>query len=62
MKFLLEVDVDDAASAEDAARELGRVLRYWAGSLKYYALEPGAGEAVLDSGHREVGRWTIVGS
>lgn len=62
MKFLLEVDVDDAASAEDATRELGRILRYWAGSLKYYALEPGVGEAVLDSGHREVGRWTIVGS
>ncbi|MFD0413929.1 hypothetical protein [Streptomyces sp. NPDC127108] len=62
MKFVLEVDVDDAASAEDTTRELGRVLRYWAGNLRYYAMEPGVGETVLDSGHREVGRWTIVGS
>ncbi|MVO84608.1 hypothetical protein GPA10_07435 [Streptomyces sp. p1417] len=57
MKFVLEVDVDDTAPAEDSARELGRILRYWAGNLHHYALEPGAGESVYDSGYREVGRW-----
>ncbi|GHC43411.1 hypothetical protein GCM10010349_04790 [Streptomyces flavofungini] len=62
VKFLLEVDVDDTASAEDTTRELGRILRYWAGNLRYYGMEPGAGETVLDSAHREVGRWTITGA
>ncbi|MFH8792472.1 hypothetical protein [Streptomyces sp. NPDC017941] len=57
MKFVLEVDVDDAATPEDFARELERVLRYWAGNLRHYTLEPGTGEAVYDSGHRQVGSW-----
>jgi hypothetical protein len=60
MKFRLEVDMDDAASAEESARELGRILRYWGGNLHHYALRPGDGSAVHDSGHREVGRWSIV--
>ncbi|WP_030563449.1 hypothetical protein [Streptomyces aureocirculatus] len=60
MKFVLEVDVDETATAEDSARELGRILRYWAGNLRYYALEPGTGEAVYDSAYREVGRWRFT--
>ncbi|MFP8942713.1 hypothetical protein ACLIYM_14950 [Streptomyces fenghuangensis] len=60
MKFRLEVDIDDAASAEESARELGRILRYWGGNLHHYALRPGDGSAVHDSGYREVGRWSIV--
>ncbi|MFD9069682.1 hypothetical protein [Streptomyces lasiicapitis] len=66
MKFLLEVDVDGdvdgTPSAEDTTRELGRILRYWAGNLRHYDLKPGVGEAVYDSGHREVGRWTVTES
>lgn len=57
MKFVLEVDVDDTAEAEDSTRELSRILRYWAGNLSHYTLTPGTGEAVYDSGYREVGRW-----
>ncbi|MFF8382424.1 hypothetical protein [Streptomyces kanasensis] len=60
MKFLLEVTVDEGKSAEDRARELGRVLRYWGGNLHHYALEPGDGSPVHDSDYREVGQWRIV--
>ncbi|MDT9684079.1 hypothetical protein RND61_18725 [Streptomyces sp. TRM76323] len=60
MKFTLEVTVDDGQPAEAAARELGRVLRYWGGNLHHYALRPGDGSAVYDSAHREVGRWRIT--
>lgn len=62
MKFLLEVDLDAAASADDTHRELGRVLRYWAGNLRHYELRPGAGDAVYDSAYREVGRWSVAES
>ncbi|MFD9002688.1 hypothetical protein ACFV0T_17185 [Streptomyces sp. NPDC059582] len=62
MKFLLEVTVDDGASAKDSAAELGRILRYWGGNLHHYALEPGDGSAVYDSEYREVGAWRVVAS
>ncbi|MEU6479530.1 hypothetical protein ABZ858_22060 [Streptomyces sp. NPDC047017] len=60
MKFLLEVTVDDAQPAEQKARELGRILRYWGGNLHHYALEPGDGSAIHDSAHREVGAWRLA--
>jgi hypothetical protein len=62
MRFVLEVSVDEGAVAQDPAGELGRVLRYWGGSLKHYALEAGDGAAVHDSAGAEVGRWRIVAS
>ncbi|MEU4464668.1 hypothetical protein AB0G20_13300 [Streptomyces sp. NPDC024017] len=61
MRFLLEVSLDDAALAEDPAGELGRILRYWAGSLRHYALAPGDESAIYDSEYREVGRWRVDG-
>ncbi|MEG3630270.1 hypothetical protein [Streptomyces poriticola] len=61
MKFLLEVTMDDAALTRDPAGELGRILRYWGGSLRHCSLEPGAGSPVYDSEYREVGRWTVQG-
>lgn len=60
MRFVLEVDVDADRPAEDTAEELGRILRYWGGNVKHYALKPGDGSAVYDSQYREVGRWRIV--
>ncbi|MCH0539957.1 hypothetical protein I3F58_10350 [Streptomyces sp. MUM 203J] len=60
MQFLLEVTVDDEATAEQTAGELGRILRYWGGNLHHYALKPGDGSAVHDSEYREVGRWRIL--
>ena len=60
MKFLLEVDMGSTAWDGDAVRELGRILRYWGGNLQHYELTPGDGSAVYDSGHREVGSWSIT--
>lgn len=60
MKFVLEVDMSDGAVAEDAAKELGRILRYWAGNVRHYGLRPGDESAIYDSDHRDVGRWRIV--
>ncbi|MFF9028887.1 hypothetical protein [Streptomyces iakyrus] len=60
MKFLLEVTMDDAALAKDPAGELGRILRYWGGSLRHYELRPGDGAAIHDSEYREVGRWRVA--
>ncbi|MFG2119997.1 MULTISPECIES: hypothetical protein [unclassified Streptomyces] len=62
MKFVLEVTVDEGASAADRAGELGRILRYWGGNLHHYALEPGDGSAVHDSRYQEVGAWRIDAS
>jgi hypothetical protein len=56
MRFVLEVEVGD----EVAIEELGRIMRYWAGNLKHYALAPGVGEDVYDSTYAKVGRWHIA--
>ncbi|MBH1933638.1 hypothetical protein I5Q34_04905 [Streptomyces sp. AV19] len=60
MKFVLEVDLTDGTLADDAVGELGRILRYWAGNLRHYALEPGDGSAIHDSSYEEVGRWHVA--
>ncbi|WP_020578082.1 hypothetical protein [Actinopolymorpha alba] len=60
MKFLLEVNVDDGWTAEDATRELGRILRYWGGNLGHYPFKSGDGSAIYDSDYREVGQWRLV--
>ena len=60
MKFLLEVDMGETAFDGDAARELGRILRYWGGNLQHFALTPGDGAAIHDSRYEEVGRWKIT--
>ncbi|MFF5533213.1 hypothetical protein ACFY71_12120 [Streptomyces cinerochromogenes] len=62
MKFVLEVTVDDGAVAQDRVAELERILRYWGGNLRHYALEPGDGSAVYDSAYQEVGAWRVVES
>ncbi|GLZ10740.1 hypothetical protein Acsp04_09750 [Actinomadura sp. NBRC 104425] len=60
MKFVLEVDMGETAFDGDAAEELGRILRYWGGNLKHYALQPGDGSEIYDSAYRPVGRWAVV--
>lgn len=57
MKFVLEVVLD--AVKEAPAEELGRILRYWAGNVGHYPLEPGSGEAIMDSAYTAVGSWRI---
>ncbi|HZM81260.1 MAG TPA: hypothetical protein VFC19_36505 [Candidatus Limnocylindrales bacterium] len=58
-RFLLEVQMDawDSANTE---QELGRILRYWGGNLKYYQLVPGDEAEITDSEYKPVGRWRIV--
>lgn len=58
MKFVLEVEID--GFGENTQQELGRILRYWGGNLKYFKLVPGDEAAITDSAYREVGRWRIV--
>ena len=62
MRFVLEVDLDAGALAgEDRAAELGRILRYWGGSIKQVALEPGARQELRDSAYAPVGEWRVEG-
>ncbi|MBW1599306.1 hypothetical protein [Streptomyces sp. JJ38] len=60
MKFVLEVDMTDAAVRGNAADELGRILRYWGGSLRHCPLGPGSGQPVYDSEYRGVGAWRVT--
>jgi hypothetical protein len=60
MKFVLEVDLDGMTSDGVAGKELGRILRYWAGAVQQVELKPGQGSAVYDSAYREVGRWSVT--
>jgi hypothetical protein len=63
VKFVLEVDISEMTGEGEAVKELGRILRYWAGGLKSVEdLKPGAGMAIYDSEYRDVGRWEIVES
>ncbi|PYI66308.1 hypothetical protein CVV68_14910 [Arthrobacter livingstonensis] len=57
MKFVLEVVLD--AVKEAPAEELGRILHYWAGNVGHHPLEPGSGEAIMDSAYTAVGSWRI---
>jgi hypothetical protein len=60
MRFVLEVDLDAGALAGgDRAAELGRILRYWGGSMKQVALETGARQDLYDSGYTAVGSWRV---
>jgi hypothetical protein len=60
MRFVLTVDLDAGALAgEDRAAELGRILRYWGGSVKQVPLEPGARQELMDTGYTRVGEWRV---
>ncbi|MFI0406219.1 hypothetical protein [Actinomadura sp. 3N508] len=60
MKFVLEVDMTEGAVADDAVRELQRILRYWGGNLHHYELKPGDESVIYDSAYSEVGAWRII--
>jgi hypothetical protein len=59
MRFVLEVDLDAGAVAGNAAAELGRILRYWGGSMKQVTLAPGVRQDIYDSGYAPVGSWRV---
>lgn len=60
MKFVLEVEMSEGAVAENPAKELGRILRYWAGNVRHYELKDGDESVIYDSDYRDVGRWRII--
>ena len=60
MKFVLEVDLSAGVVADAPLEELGRILRYWAGNVKHYPMEPGAGETISDSTYAPVGSWRFT--
>jgi len=59
MKFVPEVDLGAMTAEGEAGKELGRILRYWAGGVAQLELRPGQGSDIYDSAYRPVGRWTI---
>ncbi|MGK5112556.1 MULTISPECIES: hypothetical protein [unclassified Geodermatophilus] len=60
MRFVLEVDLDAGALAgDDRAAELGRILRYWGGSMKQVPLDAGTRQDLYDSGYTAVGSWRV---
>ena len=60
MKFVLEVDINGMTASEEAGKELGRILRYWAGAVRQVELKPGQGSVIYDSAYRPVGRWAVT--
>jgi hypothetical protein len=60
MRFVLEVDLAAGVVPDDLHGELGRILRYWAGNVKHYPLEVGAGETISDSSYAPVGSWRFA--
>jgi hypothetical protein len=58
MRFTMEIDLD--AVNGDADAELGRILRHWAGNLKYYDLsQPVRDVECSDSTYAPVGVWRV---
>jgi hypothetical protein len=60
VRFVLEVDISTMTDGQTAGKELGRILRYWAGGVQQMELTPGQGSAIYDSAYRHVGQWAIV--
>jgi hypothetical protein len=60
MRFVLEVDLESGALS-GAARgdELGRILRYWGGSMNQVELAPGVRQEIYDSDYAPVGVWWV---
>ena len=60
MRFVLEVDLDAGAlGGERRAEELGRILRYWGGSMKQVTLDAGTRQDLYDSDYTLVGSWRV---
>lgn len=53
MRLTLEIDLD--ALGDDAPREAGRILRYWAGAMDQMDLTSPVSHDLMDSGYRPVG-------
>ena len=59
MRFTMDIDL--TALNGDTEAELGRILRYWGGNLKYYDLtQPVADVECSDSSYAVVGAWRVA--
>ena len=59
MRFTMDIDLDSLTG--DTEAELGRILRYWGGNLKYYDLtQPVPDVECSDSTYAVVGSWRIA--
>jgi hypothetical protein len=57
VRFVLDVNLPET---DDAAAELGRILRYWGGAMKDLGeLAPGDKQDIYDSAYQRVGSWTV---
>ena len=60
VRFVLDVQFPDEIEQERLVSELGRILRYWGGSIKQVGeLKPGVGFDVSDSDYAVVGSWRL---
>ncbi|KQS00667.1 hypothetical protein ASG12_07325 [Williamsia sp. Leaf354] len=57
MRLILDVDLD--ALDGDAAAEVGRILRYWAGAAAQLPLDQAVSHDLMDSQYRAVGTFRI---
>lgn len=55
--MILDVDLD--ALDGDAAAEVGRILRYWAGAAAQLPLDQAVSHDLMDSQYRAVGTFRI---
>ena len=55
--MILDVDLD--ALDGDAAAEVGRILRYWAGAAAQLPLDQAVSHELMDSQYRAVGTFRI---
>lgn len=60
MRLTLEIDLD--ALGEDAPREAGRILRYWAGAMDQMDLSQPVSHDLMDSRYDPVGTIAVVDS
>jgi hypothetical protein len=58
MKFTLEIDLD--ALTGNTEEEVGRILRYWGGSMKQLELAEGDAQDLYDSAYAKVGQWSVT--
>jgi hypothetical protein len=55
------MDIDLEALTGDTEAELGRILRYWGGNLRYYDLtQPVPAVECSDSTYAVVGSWSVA--
>lgn len=58
MKLSIAIEIDDLP--DEKGRELGRILRYWAGAMEQLDLDAPVEHQLMDSDYKPVGTLTIA--